>query len=423
MYTALISSSQHLDTRSGKTHIGGKHWLRWSRRWRMKLMTATLSFFPVGNGDMTLVETEEGHKILIDINIRAAADDPDDDTPDVAAKLRDRLSRDARGRLYVDALLVSHPDEDHCRGLHKHFHLGSPDDWSENADKIFIREIWSSPMVFRRASRHHVLCDDAKVFNAEARRRVREFRVSPQSIGDGDRILILGEDEDGKTTDLHGILVRVDQEFSQINGRVDQSMTARLLAPLPVDDDDDEDLLSKNNSSTVLRFSLSGGGIRDKCRFLTAGDAEVAVWEKLWQRHQRCPEQLSYDILQAPHHCSWHSLSHDSWSEQGENAEVSEDARCALSQVRDGATIIATSNPIKDDDNDPPCIRAKREYVGIADGVGGTFKCVGEHPSEKSPDVMEFEIGGHGPRPKTKLMTAATILGSGTVGRQPLSHG
>ena len=69
-------------------------------------MTAHLSFFPVGNGDMTLVQTRGGHNILIDLNIRAAADNPDDDTPDVAAKLRNKLSRDAAGRLYVDALLV-----------------------------------------------------------------------------------------------------------------------------------------------------------------------------------------------------------------------------------------------------------------------------------------------------------------------------
>ena len=40
-----------------------------------------------------------------------------------------------------------------------------------------------------------------------------------------------------------------------------------------------------------------------------------------------------------------------------EQAEVSEKARKALSQARDGATIVASSNPIKDDDNDPPCIR------------------------------------------------------------------
>ena len=386
-------------------------------------MTAYLSFFPVGNGDMTLLQTEEGRKILIDMNIRADADDPDQDAPDVAAKLRDKLSRDAEGRLYVDALLLSHPDEDHCRGLRKHFHLGPPDEWSESADKILIREIWSSPMVFRRASRKHVLCDDAKAFNTEAQRRVRRFRDTPWLVGDGDRIRILGEDEEGKTDDLQDILIPVGEEFSRINGQYDHSMKALLLAPLPAEDEDDEEVLSKNNSSTILRFSLDGGGFQDKCRFLTGGDAEVAIWKKLWDRYNWRTDWLSYDILLSPHHCSWHSLSHDSWSELREEAEVSEDARNALSQARDGAAIIASSNPIKDDDNDPPCIRAKREYEAIVDDAAGTFECVGERPSEKSPGVMEFEIGAHGLRLTTALMGATTILGTGAIGRQALPHG
>ena len=59
-------------------------------------MTGTLSFFPVGNGDMTLIKTASGRHILIDLNIRADADDPDDSTPDVAKMLRERLNRDPK---------------------------------------------------------------------------------------------------------------------------------------------------------------------------------------------------------------------------------------------------------------------------------------------------------------------------------------
>ena len=386
-------------------------------------MPAAVSFFPVANGDMTLVITESGSKLLIDLNIRAAADDPDDDTPDVASKLRDRLHRDNEGRLYVDALLISHPDKDHCTGLDKHFHLGPPDTWSKAADKIFIREVWSSPLVFRRASRRHTLCDDARAFNTEARRRVRRFREVRDGVGDGDRILILGEDENGKTDDLDPILIRVDDQFSRINGESDPSIDARLLGPLPKSHDDDEDTLSKNNSSTILRFSFSGGGLADKCRFLTGGDAEVAIWERLWQRHASRADWLSYDLLQAPHHCSWHSLSHDSWSEKGKDAEVSTDARNALSRTRNGATIVASSVRIKDDDRDPPCIRAKREYLSILHPALGDFRCVGEWPSAKSPDVMDFEIGAHGHRLKSKSLAAASVLGPAIIGRQPLAHG
>ena len=386
-------------------------------------MTSTLSFFPVSNGDMTLIELESGRKILIDLNIRAVADDPDDETPDVAEMLRNRLKRDTQGRRYVDALLVTHPDKDHCTGLRKHFHLGPPNEWSARADKIFVWEIWSSPMVFRRASRNHVLCDDAKAFNSEARRRVQRFRETRGVVSNGDRILILGEDEDGKTDDLKSILIRVDQAFSRVNGQNDGSMTARLLGPLPKESNDDEEVLSKNNSSTILQFSLEGDHIADKCRFLTGGDAEVSIWEKLWQRHRWRSEWLSYDILQVPHHCSWHSLSYDSWSELGEKAEVCEDARNALSRTRHGATIVASSDPIKDDYNDPPCIRAKREYVGIVNNVNGSFKCVGEYPSERSPGVMEFEVTRYGLKLRSTPMESSSVRGPGIIGRQPLSHG
>ncbi len=384
-------------------------------------MPAKITFYPVCNGDMTLLELESGRRILIDVNIRAAADDPDDDTPDVAKMLRDRLKRDGEGRLYVDAFLLSHPDEDHSRGLKKHFHFGPPEDWSKITDKIFVREIWSSPMVFRRAARNHVLCDDAAAFSSEARRRVKRFRDSFGIVSEGDRILILGEDEDGKTDDLTAILIKVDQVFSSVNGQYDSSISARLLAPQPKGNEDEEEVRSKNHCSTILNFSLAGDSQADVARFLTGGDAEVAIWERLWQRHSARPDWLSYDILQTPHHCSWHSLSYDSWSEKGEDAEVSEEARSALSQTRKGAVLVASSKSIKDDDNDPPCIRAKREYEQIAKDAGGSLKCVGE--PERNPDIVEFEIGQYGPRLLTKVLTRASIVVGSAVGRHPLAHG
>jgi len=383
-------------------------------------MTASIRFFPVGNGDMTLVVLESGRKVLIDCNIRAAADDPDDDTPDVATELRGLLERDAEGRLYVDAFLLSHPDQDHCRGLKTHFHLGKLSDWSKSADKIVIREQWSSPMVFRRASKSHVLCEDALAWASEARRRVAAYRSS-LTASDGDRILILGEDQDGKTDDLQSILVKVDQEFMRVNGNFDFTMKARLLAPHPVGDDDEEEARSKNHSSVIINFSLTGGGVADACRFLTGGDAEVLIWDRMWERHASHAEWLAYDVLQSPHHCSWHSLSYDSWSEMGEDAEVCENARKALGQVRQGAVIVASSVAVKDDDNDPPCIRAKIEYEDMVDEVAGSFKCVGE--PENAPASLVLEIGANGFRILAKVLRPAIVIGSGAVGRQALAHG
>jgi hypothetical protein len=384
-------------------------------------VTAKITFFPVGNGDMTLLRLESGRTLLIDCRIRAAADDADDDTRDVAADLRERLDRDAQNRLFVDAFLQTHPDADHCTGLSKHFHFGPPTDYNAKDDKIFIREVWSSPIVFRRASKNHVLCDDAKAFVAEARRRVKRFRDTAGVVEDGDRIQILGEDVDGKTDDLTAILIRVDETITKINGTYDGTFSAYLLAPLASDDEADEDVLSKNCSSVILQFNITGDAVANACLFLTGGDAEVVIWERLWQKHKNNAGVLQYDLLETPHHCSWHSLSYDSWSELGEDAEVNQDARSALGQAKKGASIIATSNAIKDDDNDPPCIRAKREYTDIVARVQGLFYCGGEEPNEAKPEPLEFHIGQYGPSRQLKRKAGTGTLGA--IGSQPLSHG
>ena len=44
-------------------------------------MVVKASLFKVDNGDMVLFETESGRRILVDINIREAADDEGDDEP------------------------------------------------------------------------------------------------------------------------------------------------------------------------------------------------------------------------------------------------------------------------------------------------------------------------------------------------------
>ena len=53
-------------------------------------MAAKVTFFQVGTGDMTLIRLADTSvtTILIDSRIRQAADNPNDDTPDVGRALR-----------------------------------------------------------------------------------------------------------------------------------------------------------------------------------------------------------------------------------------------------------------------------------------------------------------------------------------------
>lgn len=393
-------------------------------------MPTTITFFPVDNGDMTLIKFGDldATTLLIDINIRQDADDPEKDVRDVAKDLRERLKKDENGRPYVDAFLLSHPDQDHCRGLTRHFYLGSldkyPDDKKDDKDKkIVIREMWSSPIVFRRASKTHTLSDDAKAFSTEARRRVQLNRDKNFAVGNGDRIQIMGEDVDGKTDDLTSIVRKVDTRFSTINGKSSALFSAFLLAPLDAQDDDEECLV-KNQSSVILNITLAADAqTPDGAKFLTGGDAEVFIWNRQWQRHKAEADALEYDIMQAPHHCSWRSLSEDSWSTLRERAKLDADARSALSQTRDGAVIVTSSKPIKDDDSDPPCIRAKREYVAIVDEVNGEFYCTGEYPSEKSVEPLVFTVTAQGVQPPSKKEAGSKAAAVITSARTPMPHG
>lgn len=62
-------------------------------------MSAKICFFPVGNGDMTLIQTEDDKNILIDCRIRDG-----EEHPDVRTQLREKLPRNNEGRLFVHLL-------------------------------------------------------------------------------------------------------------------------------------------------------------------------------------------------------------------------------------------------------------------------------------------------------------------------------
>lgn len=368
-------------------------------------MAGDVTFFPVGNGDMTLIRLADSAKttLMVDCRIRQV----DDDVPNVAAELRDRLGRDGKGRPYVDVFLLSHPDEDHCLGLKTHFWTGSldgyPDDNKDDGDKrIVIRELWSSPLVFRRARRkkdkdsngkEHVLCEDARAFDAEARRRVRiNMDKNFMGVPEGDRILVLGHDIDGKADGLDPIRIDAGELIPRINGAANSFAEIQLIAPREPHEDDLEEELSKNDSSVIINFHLAARAYEfDRCRFLTGGDAGVLIWERLWDNHPSERDEFRYNLLQAPHHCSWHSLSYDSASDC-DDPKVNPSAREALGQAENGAFIVASSKAIDEEECDPPSHLARAEYKAILKPQNGRFYCTGEYVTRTNQQPLVFDI-------------------------------
>ncbi|MAY15945.1 hypothetical protein [Thalassolituus sp. UBA2009] len=377
-------------------------------------MTAEIIFFPVGNGDMTLIKTSSGKNILIDCNIR----DPKDN-PDVLKMLKDELNTDGLGRHYVDLFVWSHPDEDHCRGVSSNFFLGKPDEYPQGSKKIFIKEIWSSPVVYRRANKKEgfVFCKDAKDLKGEVKRRVIHFKEN-WFASDGNRVRVLGEDENNKTDNIPQITLKLDEKTSVIGGISQSDFTAYLYGPAsPSKISGEEEKFSKNNSSVIINYAISSG--QTTAKFLTGGDAEVACWENLHDRLSDSLSNLDYHILQTPHHCSWHSLSEESWSkikekklDPGEN--VSQKALETLNNAQSEAIIVSSSNAIEDDSNDPPCYGAKDQYQNIVSEVDGKFVCVADSLDDDGNNVpYRIEISDTGGIKTKSGSSFAGSLGGG----------
>jgi len=392
-------------------------------------MASDITFFPVGNGDMTLIRLPgpKGFTILIDCYFLEETGETRLTTID---QLYEYLPVDENGRPYVDVFMLSHPDDDHCHGAKDILHLEAPEAYvdkvpSGTRKKIFIREMWSAPMIFRRKADDKDLVEDARAIKYEAKRRVDHFRrkkaLSNDGIDLGNRVLVLGQDQKKEGKDrlegLQGIHKDIDQHITINDDGV--RMIAHVRGPLPVSDEEgEEEALKNNRSSIILQMQVFIAGTATNF-ILMGGDAEVGIWRRLYQRHKNNLNALAYDLLLAPHHCSWGVLSTESSSAE---AKADPEAREALAQTN-GGYVVSSSKPVVNDKDNPPSHRAKKEYIDITENQGSFF-CTGQYPDEDDPEPLTFKFTAQGPRPPSdgpKGKTAATMAIG--LGRTEREHG
>src|SRR5271169_1197367 len=117
-----------------------------------------LVFWPVSNGDSTTVVIDSKTIVQIDLNHLARSEEDADPAWSVVHYLAARLPIRNK-RPYLSVFALTHPDLDHCRGFEKLL------------DEVDIGELWFTPRIFFEYKKD--LVDDAKVFQKEAKRRVK----------------------------------------------------------------------------------------------------------------------------------------------------------------------------------------------------------------------------------------------------------
>ena len=81
-----------------------------------------ITFYPVKNGDTNLIEFPDGVNMLIDCKFRSEAEDNDDYNV-INDLLTNKLTTKKKGLPYLNAFVLTHPDQDHCLGFAQKFFL------------------------------------------------------------------------------------------------------------------------------------------------------------------------------------------------------------------------------------------------------------------------------------------------------------
>lgn len=210
----------------------------------------------VGAGDsLTLLTGAEGDGaelvVQVDLNHLSAGEDDDDPRVSIIDQLVEILPR-VDDRPYLAAFVLTHPDQDHCRGF------------EQLLDEVLIGELWVTPRIFEEYKAD--LCDDATAFREEADRRLAV--TTSGEAWSGDRIRVVGRDElfESEPYDTLPDEARspVGSSTTMIDGwNVEGVFTVAFHGPLEVSGDTD-----RNDTSLAMRVTLASGECEQRILFL-----------------------------------------------------------------------------------------------------------------------------------------------------------
>lgn len=372
-----------------------------------------ITFFPVGNGDTTMISLKDGTNILMDCNITKSSKDSNiEEKYDITGYLLEILPKDDNKIPHLDAFILSHPDIDHCRNIGNHFFFGDPNKYDSKADKnkIIIDELWFAPGIF--TEEEDLLNSDAKEFKKEAERRKSLYaNKKTQRSNSGNRLRMIGSTDNEELEEIKSITTSAGKYINLINGKTQDEFKFFVLGPVKVENDDSE--VERNQRSIILKAEFSINSDDANNIVILAGDSRIENWKRIMDKNDL--EDLKFDIFMAPHHCSWYFFTSEDYTAKPtpeadpqimsfvENGKDDEDIR----------VIVASCKEIKRNDDNPPHYRAANRYKNA---VGDTnFYCLSEYPSTNSPKPLVFIFSENGPvkqdpEETTEKKSAATLI-------------
>jgi len=371
---------------------------------------ASITFYPLGNADSSLIEFADGKLMLIDYYRGKDENDDEDKRINLAEELRAVI--DQKEREYFDVVAFSHRDKDHVLGADEFFWLEHNDKYQAD-DRVKIDQLWVPAYYILEEG----LTDSAKVIQAEARYRLKEgkgIRVfsNPGKLDEWLRKEKVEPKERAHLIISAGTCV---PDFPGAEGH------AEIFVHAPFAFKRDEEDIDQNGKSLVLHMTFFEGARESRAFF--GADTTHDVWHEIVYktRQKKRPERLIWDIFKISHHCSYKALSEEKGKEK---TEPTENVQWLFEQGEEKCFIISSSKPIPSEETDlPPHKQASAYYREVASEKTGEFLVTMEEPKETKPKPIVIEINKHG---LTWAKTFGVAIGSSAVvarasGRQGVS--
>lgn len=359
-------------------------------------MKDQIKYYPVGNGDQSLITLKDETTVLVDCNIRqASVNNTDPEIYDVKKNLLKSIKK-RDNNPYIDVFILTHGDCDHCRGYKTHFYQGDPKKYAKKnrkADEIIVDEMWFSPMIAEEHTN-----DDEDAYQQEAERRLELHRNnSADKDLPGNRVKIVGYDGNKDYSTLNHLRAIPGTVVSKFNNKEQTTFSVFIHAPFKEHLNSAEK--DKNSTSIVFqaRFKESATDKEFSGLAMFGGDSDHYSWAIILEKTKKYKndtneQALKWDLFLAPHHCSW-TFFND--TPQSENIEPKKTSLEVLDNKRSGARVISSSKKIVNDDDNPPHYEAKQEYVKKL-SKSSDFLNTSVEPKESVPEPIVFEITSSG---------------------------
>lgn len=370
-----------------------------------------VTFYPIGNADTSLVELNDGRRMLIDF---ADTKDRNVKNKDKKCDLPKLLREDLEGSDFDSYHIVAftHLDDDHCRKAPEFFWLEHAVQY-QSKDRKKIDTLW----VPAAAITEEGMKNDGRVIRQEARHRLKK----------GKGIKVFSRPERLKDW--------LEDNGLTIEDRKDCFVDAGQLVPeLTIDDDkvevfvhsphatrtDQNGVEDRNGDSLVFQMRFEEGGYHTDVLF--AADVPHNVLSEIVDitKNKKNDARLHWNVFKLPHHCSYLSLSDTKGTDK--TTPVHQVKWLFEDQGESGGYVVSSSKPIpakgsaEDDDVQPPHRQAANYYK--QDVVNKNHLLVTmEQPNITNPKPIVLEIGRRGAALKAFGAPAAAMLTGGAAPR------